>query len=900
MPQGPFQPIYPNPYIAGNPIRNKEMFFGRVDEFRFIARLLDGGHKTALIVLYGERRSGKSSILYQILNGELGEAFLPIFVDMQIMAGIANDAEFFGRMITDACRSLAQKGLAAEPYTGRLQSANAAETFRKFLEDLKKQNPHRALVLLIDEYEILELKIAEGSLSRHVLPFFAGLLETEQVSFVFTGSRKLEAHDQTLWQGELLRKATSRKISFLTSEDSARLVTQPLHGKVTFAPEVVAAIYSLTAGQPFYTQLICQNLVYHLNEVKKREVTSDDLRAVVDGIIENPPPQLLFNWSELSQERKLTLAALAEFSEPEEVYSSADDLGRRIARSKLGMDLDRNFLNTELAGLLQDEYVLQKGRRYSYRLDLYRRWVRHDHSIWQVKKEIGPREMARITKLARKKKAKRRRTISILEHVLLVILAVIGAVLAKNLIDLIWPDRIEITANAGPFALLLDGGSVDTIETHDSTPFVYDAKKLRNGPHEFKAILLATGEALSKTVLVSGGIKELFRSRTMTVRFQFLESPVLIALSANAGPFEVLVDEQLVGTTRGQEDSTVFFYTERLRKGAHTIKAILLASGEVSSKTVEIVEAETAKIRIVFPESEIVISTDAESFAAELNGKKVVDTKGQIGGWRGVFRVAKGNYRLRVTDWSTKEVQEKSITVSASDSAVNVDFQRVVVLTLKAKSPFQYQYAWQDEDHLTGSTSWMQSSGANVVIRRGIEKGSYQFTFVLDGKRKQIPNVPIRSDTTIVFATLPNYRLTIVSIDPPAAKVLLHGVEIGQTPFNREFEEGDYDFQLAQEGYDTLQVPVKLDRHQVITESLAAQYGLLLVVVQDEKGRAIPDAKIYLNDGKEPWDKAPMNQKKIRAGRYKITTRSSGYWPDNTYCDIQKDELETVKAVLRK
>jgi hypothetical protein len=194
----------------------------------------------------------------------------------------------------------------------------------------------------------------------------------------------------------------------------------------------------------------------------------------------------------------------------------------------------------------------------------------------------------------------------------------------------------------------------------------------------------------------------------------------------------------------------------------------------------------------------------------------------------------------------------------------------------------------------------MQSSGANVVIRRGIEKGSYQFTFVLDGKRKQIPNVPIRSDTTIVFATLPNYRLTIVSIDPPAAKVLLHGVEIGQTPFNREFEEGDYDFQLAQEGYDTLQVPVKLDRHQVITESLAAQYGLLLVVVQDEKGRAIPDAKIYLNDGKEPWDKAPMNQKKIRAGRYKITTRSSGYWPDNTYCDIQKDELETVKAVLRK
>lgn len=96
MEQGSFKPIYPNPYIVGNPIRSRDMFFGRVDEFRHIAQALDNGKKTALIVLFGERRSGKSSILYQIQNGQLGQSFLPIFVDMQIMAGIANEAEFLG------------------------------------------------------------------------------------------------------------------------------------------------------------------------------------------------------------------------------------------------------------------------------------------------------------------------------------------------------------------------------------------------------------------------------------------------------------------------------------------------------------------------------------------------------------------------------------------------------------------------------------------------------------------------------------------------------------------------------------------------------------------------------------------------------------------------------------
>jgi hypothetical protein len=43
-------------------------------------------------VFCGERRSGKTSILFQILNGRLGERFLPVLVDMQILAGIRDDS----------------------------------------------------------------------------------------------------------------------------------------------------------------------------------------------------------------------------------------------------------------------------------------------------------------------------------------------------------------------------------------------------------------------------------------------------------------------------------------------------------------------------------------------------------------------------------------------------------------------------------------------------------------------------------------------------------------------------------------------------------------------------------------------------------------------------------------
>src|SRR5206468_5658871 len=82
---------------VGNPIRTEKMFYGREDDFRYVSKKLEGANRGVVIVFCGERRVGKSSILYQVLNGRLGDRFVPVFVDMQEMV-IASDAEFFARV----------------------------------------------------------------------------------------------------------------------------------------------------------------------------------------------------------------------------------------------------------------------------------------------------------------------------------------------------------------------------------------------------------------------------------------------------------------------------------------------------------------------------------------------------------------------------------------------------------------------------------------------------------------------------------------------------------------------------------------------------------------------------------------------------------------------------------
>src|SRR5512136_3311531 len=74
-----------NPYIAGNPVTGEEMFFGRESVFALVRQALTGQHQDNVIVLYGQRRTGKTSALYQ-MHRHLDSRYLCIFVDLHGLA----------------------------------------------------------------------------------------------------------------------------------------------------------------------------------------------------------------------------------------------------------------------------------------------------------------------------------------------------------------------------------------------------------------------------------------------------------------------------------------------------------------------------------------------------------------------------------------------------------------------------------------------------------------------------------------------------------------------------------------------------------------------------------------------------------------------------------------------
>jgi hypothetical protein len=388
-----FVPIDPNPYIVGNPIRNRDMFFGREEELRYLRDRLDtDGQET--VVLCGGRRSGKTSILLQVLDGRLGERFLPVLVDMQQLAELRGDDDFWRTVAVRIHRRLGEAGIDLSGLPDPREADGVPDGgLRELLEAARGRLGRRKVVVLVDEYELIEELVHQGVLTHETTLRMSSLLDAGlPLSFIFTGSRRIQERDPVVWS-RLMGRALHRRISFLSLGDAERLVRTPVAGKVRHTEEAVAAILRLTAGHPFYTQVVCQALVDRLNERRSAECGPEDVDAVAETIGDNPLPQMVYWWKSMPLLERVLASLLAAKAEATDSFVPADSLedDLRIHRAEYGFRARRASIRGSLERLVENE-DLEPGEcrdEFRFRMDLLRRWIRVEHPVWETIRDLA-------------------------------------------------------------------------------------------------------------------------------------------------------------------------------------------------------------------------------------------------------------------------------------------------------------------------------------------------------------------------------------------------------------------------------------------------------------------------------------------------------------------------------
>ena len=366
------------------------MFFGREDDFTFIRKKVTGGETGGILVLCGSRRSGKTSILFQLKQKRLGEQFVPVLIDMQSMT-VQSDKEFLSKLAIEVIAAIGDPAISFEKDFLEHASENPHSAFQTLAKKIGTVLGDRKLIIMFDEYELFETQVGKGKFSADILNTLANWMEHKNgVFLIFTGSDKLEARLEEFWD-RFLPKAIHRRISFISKSDTFRMIHEPVEGLIRYDDGVPEEIYRLTAGQPFYSQVLCQSIVDHLNEVHRYLVTLDDVQEVVSDIIENPLPQMIFAWSSLSDFEKFSLSIMAELSKEEIAPVAVEDILDYTEATSIGYRLEPNKLREATERLFHHDYLEKStpGETYLFKMDLWRQWVMRMHSIWQVTNEVG-------------------------------------------------------------------------------------------------------------------------------------------------------------------------------------------------------------------------------------------------------------------------------------------------------------------------------------------------------------------------------------------------------------------------------------------------------------------------------------------------------------------------------
>src|SRR5512136_465748 len=143
-----------NPYIAGAPVTEARMFFGREDVFDWIQNNLAGRYADHTLVIHGQRRVGKTSVLKQLGN-RLPKKYIPVFFDLQGRTHTTLD-RFLWWLAREIVRVLKQERAIDLPVPEKEAFTQDMEFFEhRFLAELRAVLGDQVLLLTFDEFDNL-------------------------------------------------------------------------------------------------------------------------------------------------------------------------------------------------------------------------------------------------------------------------------------------------------------------------------------------------------------------------------------------------------------------------------------------------------------------------------------------------------------------------------------------------------------------------------------------------------------------------------------------------------------------------------------------------------------------------------------------------------------------------
>jgi hypothetical protein len=235
------------------------------------------------------------------------------------------------------------------------------------------------LLLLIDEFSYIYGQIVARHIPELFMKNWKALLQENYFSAVLVGQDVMPKFKQRF--PNEFGATQDERVSYLKREDAIKLIDEPIRiggrqGKSRYLEWAIDRMMDLTAGSPFYIQIICNRLVEFMNRRRDPWVTNSDVEQVKDELIRGVNALGLDKFDNLINSGDTSIDAISDEDALKVLTAIATNsqIGP-CSRNNIVCETDTP-IDEILDDLVKREVIeRQRGQYYSIRVGLFKEWL---------------------------------------------------------------------------------------------------------------------------------------------------------------------------------------------------------------------------------------------------------------------------------------------------------------------------------------------------------------------------------------------------------------------------------------------------------------------------------------------------------------------------------------------
>lgn len=270
-----------NPYSL-EPVQTEEDLVGRKDALDKLISTFDSRTVGSAIVR-GQKRVGKTSIAKTLGNELKNRGFLVIYVEQgdYIDPDPRRTVAKLGELL---CKRLRREETRLRQMTPP-NFSDALAPLADFLDDAMEILGDKRIVFILDEFDELPPDLYRiDELGNALFLTLRSISARDPIGFLLVGGEKM-AHI-TKYQGSKLNKWKDEQVDYFSREtewqDYRNLVTKPVYNSLEYSERALEQLYRYSAGNPYFTKLLCADILRAALERHDCYITEDEVEKAVD------------------------------------------------------------------------------------------------------------------------------------------------------------------------------------------------------------------------------------------------------------------------------------------------------------------------------------------------------------------------------------------------------------------------------------------------------------------------------------------------------------------------------------------------------------------------------------------------------------------------------------------